>query len=443
MGRFGESWSPFRKLIYLSVVFFLTFISFNTIQNLAAQIYEKNGYFTLGKICLFAFNITFCLGSFASSKAVDQIGINRSLFLSSIPILLVYIAGIGMAACVETDAPPTYCQSQIFIIGFHLVSYLCAGVCIAFLWSAQAGYLSELASTSESGRYFGYFLATVNSSFIVGNILPSIVFRIASTSTFFVLLLICASISVIMFYWLPPAGEPNGEQSNQLLAVEENRNRQSAATILREILPEMKRILELRKNPAVKPWIFFFLLFGFTQAYNFGFIYRMVEIALPEGSESSYILAQTAQMFIIFGVGISVFGIFVGKAIDHFGTRFVAKITIIGYFCYIGLSFIQLFFRSYLIACIIGGMGGTADVFIETLLCSAINKEFEGSLDYFGLFRAIQVFGASAGFTILIALDTFSPIWTILLMGSYIGLVWIKLPTNQNTTENVLNERLI
>eukprot|EP01017_Pseudomicrothorax_dubius_P042440 TRINITY_DN6927_c0_g2_i2.p1 TRINITY_DN6927_c0_g2~~TRINITY_DN6927_c0_g2_i2.p1 ORF type:complete len:171 (-),score=26.46 TRINITY_DN6927_c0_g2_i2:14-526(-) len=134
--------------------------------------------------------------------------------MSSLPFLLAYVAGIAMSTCSTFDPKPFFCESQSLIEGFHVFAYLGVGLGSAVLWNAHSGYMSQLAPKNEQGTYFGTFFSIVQVSYIVGSILPSIVFRVASVFTFFILMLILTIIAVGLFYHLPkpnPDMETPGE----------------------------------------------------------------------------------------------------------------------------------------------------------------------------------------------------------------------------------------
>eukprot|EP01017_Pseudomicrothorax_dubius_P022721 TRINITY_DN24554_c0_g1_i1.p1 TRINITY_DN24554_c0_g1~~TRINITY_DN24554_c0_g1_i1.p1 ORF type:complete len:214 (+),score=40.67 TRINITY_DN24554_c0_g1_i1:229-870(+) len=195
----GKNWSPFSKLIYLAITFFFLFTAFNSVQNLVSQIYEQNGYENLGRIALTTFNLACFLVSFVAARIIKKLGHTQSLFISSVPFLLVFIAGIGMSACNNFKPAPFYCADRSFIKQFNIVSYTLVGVSSAVLWTAQPGYITQLAPKKEQGSYFGTFFSILQNSYIIGSLLPSILFRFTSAFAYFIIMFSFATVAIGFF----------------------------------------------------------------------------------------------------------------------------------------------------------------------------------------------------------------------------------------------------
>eukprot|EP01017_Pseudomicrothorax_dubius_P039759 TRINITY_DN613_c0_g1_i1.p1 TRINITY_DN613_c0_g1~~TRINITY_DN613_c0_g1_i1.p1 ORF type:complete len:256 (+),score=33.78 TRINITY_DN613_c0_g1_i1:115-882(+) len=250
---FRKKVSPLGKLVFISLVFLIMFTAFNSIQNLVSEIYEQSGYDNLGRICLFTFNTAFCIGSFATARIVKRLGLSPSIFFATLPYLLASVSGIFMSACMNSKPVPAYCESPPIVITFHIVAYFVVGLGSAILWNAQSGYITVIAPKDREGSYFGIFFAIIQNSFILGSILPSFVFRMASTMVYFGLMFIVSASASLLCLFLPHPDAENMEVERKIeekVEVEETEQQRDE-----DYVSEVKRLLLLRHDPIIKPWI--------------------------------------------------------------------------------------------------------------------------------------------------------------------------------------------
>eukprot|EP01017_Pseudomicrothorax_dubius_P039763 TRINITY_DN613_c0_g1_i8.p1 TRINITY_DN613_c0_g1~~TRINITY_DN613_c0_g1_i8.p1 ORF type:complete len:245 (+),score=31.79 TRINITY_DN613_c0_g1_i8:237-971(+) len=239
---FCKKVSPFGKLVFISLVFLIMFTAFNSIQN-----------DNLGRICLFTFNTAFCIGSFATARIVKRLGLSPSIFFATLPYLLASVSGIFMSACMNSKPVPAYCESPPIVITFHIVAYFVVGLGSAILWNAQSGYITVIAPKDREGSYFGIFFAIIQNSFILGSILPSFVFRMASTMVYFGLMFIVSASASLLCLFLPHPDAENMEVERKIeekVEVEETEQQRDE-----DYVSEVKRLLLLRHDPIIKPWI--------------------------------------------------------------------------------------------------------------------------------------------------------------------------------------------
>ena len=129
------------RIVYLGIVFMFLSISFNSLSNIVAKIYDDYGLYNLGQAATMALYTAYGITTFFSSYIIRLLGFKKSMLFGSLGCTVFEVVGIVVA--IEPDVPAIWIW--VIVIGG---SILC-GIGSSVMWVSQSGYLSEVASENR------------------------------------------------------------------------------------------------------------------------------------------------------------------------------------------------------------------------------------------------------------------------------------------------------
>eukprot|EP01017_Pseudomicrothorax_dubius_P032598 TRINITY_DN4283_c0_g2_i1.p1 TRINITY_DN4283_c0_g2~~TRINITY_DN4283_c0_g2_i1.p1 ORF type:complete len:401 (+),score=39.86 TRINITY_DN4283_c0_g2_i1:149-1351(+) len=386
------------------------------------SIYKHIGYSHLGSLALLVTSISFAVGSFFSKTIVKKNGFRFSLMFGASLFLCGYCASLMMSAC-DLGYPPKYCDNRVFVYSFNTILFALLGFGNSILWSAQGGYINSISSDSKRGRNFGIFNSFYKLSTILAGALPSIILYISSLQNYYITMVVIGLISVGLLYFVPEDNEEKSDVS------------ESATLSPRSSMKtSFKKVVAASREEALRPWIYFMFLLGFTQVLTYGYLHTFVEISLPADTSRAELESHIAQMFIFYGLGEFSCPYLIGRSVDKYGSNNIASGITVLYLCLISLGFLDIIMKRYWIACLMAFVCGSGDSSIQTLMQTIISKQFGGRLEYFGANRIFSCIGATIGFSFMLLFDTISNLYILLLLTVYVLVVTYQVYKLNKTT---------
>eukprot|EP00475_Leptophrys_vorax_P046049 TRINITY_DN9746_c0_g1_i1.p1 TRINITY_DN9746_c0_g1~~TRINITY_DN9746_c0_g1_i1.p1 ORF type:complete len:440 (-),score=126.85 TRINITY_DN9746_c0_g1_i1:27-1346(-) len=199
--------SSYRKLLLLSISFLLLFMGFFAAQNFQTTMPSGNGDGAkVGATALAILYAVFMMSTFVSTNVVQKVGLKRSLIFASLGYVLF---------CAYNLYPtPTFAYIAAAFDGF----------CSATLWTAQGAFATMCISEynlinggSPSGLFNGTFFSFFQSAQFLGNLLVALLFqaKVANSTVFLVLTLVCFSGTLFMFFIQEPQLEDKSDAGMQ------------------------------------------------------------------------------------------------------------------------------------------------------------------------------------------------------------------------------------
>jgi MFS family permease len=186
------------KLMIMNVGFLLLWSSFNTAQNLAAQILTDNGFDKLGFVSLAVLYLVCGLGCFLATPIVNKIG-NRLSFVIGGFTYTMYVATFLLPSFrQEATNQDVWYFSRTFIWVVYMAVAVVNGIGASILWVANGNYIAECANDSNKGLFFSLFWCFLMFSGIVGNLMAAYVINGVKESTFYIVM---TGLCLLSTFW--------------------------------------------------------------------------------------------------------------------------------------------------------------------------------------------------------------------------------------------------
>ena len=282
----SENKNNIINLFFVSIIFMILFSAYNSAQNMISQIYTQSLQMpTLGKITLFFVYFSYCISNFFASYFVEKLGYKFSMIFSSLAYVIFLSAGIIACTCerneIETNDSRFYC-SELFITFINILFAIICGSAAGIIWVAQSGYTSSLCDENNKGKFFRIFSAFHLSSQIWGNLFSSIVLKLWSHLTYFIILFFIALFSCSMFLFLPNVEMVKNEKKNG-------------------IINKLNVFIKTLKLKKIQIFFILCLFSGFIPGFYAGFFYLIIQDSILS-NDIGEINQKTANIFLCIGL---------------------------------------------------------------------------------------------------------------------------------------------
>jgi len=167
----------------------LLFSAFNTCQNLTSTVLADDKLGSFGFYVLATLYLSLSVSAFLSSALLKKMGMYTCFFLGSLGHLSFVIASILPAYRYDFPGRNNFLQATPTIIATLLIAAIFNGFGAGILWCALGNYISECATPSTKGLYFGVFWFFYMMSMTLGSILGAAILGTGMKETYFYLIL--------------------------------------------------------------------------------------------------------------------------------------------------------------------------------------------------------------------------------------------------------------
>jgi len=268
---------------YMGFIFMLLFSAFNTSQNMLPEIYsQKLKLSYLGNTTIMVLYIVLGSSNIIIGKVMDYLTFKRAMFIATWGYILFLAGGVIATSC-EDNEDRAIC-SEGALVALNLIFAAIVGFLSCIIWVAQVGYVSALCDEHSKAKFFGIFWALLQFSQVLGNVLTAILLNYVSHFTYFIILLILASGSALLFLLLPHVDKPP---------------EQGVQKPLKQKIVDFFICLQVRE---MQIFSIFCIFAGIIMGFYTGFLYKVIKHALPEDESDKDVNEKTAFVFICLGI---------------------------------------------------------------------------------------------------------------------------------------------
>jgi len=381
------------KVLYMSISFFVLFTANSGAITLVTEIYEQLGYNSLGKINLLLLYGTFSCAAFLAPGLIKNWSYKRAIFIGSLGYIFTVGAGCLTISC-HTNPTHIWCTSTSYVYISNIGGSILNGLTAPILWLASSKYIIGCANKSNEGLYLGIFNSFVFASAVMGSFLAAVVIKLVGQLGLYILACGLAVTAILMFLLAPDVPKATEEDNEESIAV------------------KARKMVKLTWSPRMRPFLLYLFLNGVLNAIYGGFEYSVMLSAIPNDTAAEQDVVS-ADIFIVEGVMTIIAGFLAGKMADSFRRRPVLNI-----FTYFGilaiiLSALGSYTGNIIIVYGMASAWGIAYAGGYTLLFVVMAKDFDGSLEAYGIVQFMPNLACALGYGLTI-LVTNIPIFLII-----------------------------
>ncbi len=177
------------RVIQLSLSFLLLFSAFNTCQNLTSTVLADDNLGSFGYYTLATLYLSLSVSAFLSSALLKKMGMYTCFFVGSLGHSSFVIASILPAYRYDFPGRNNFLQATPTIIATLLIAATFNGFGAGILWCALGNYISECATPSTKGLYFGLFWFFYMMSMTLGSLMGAAMLGSGMNETYFYIIL--------------------------------------------------------------------------------------------------------------------------------------------------------------------------------------------------------------------------------------------------------------
>lgn len=371
---------------YMGFVFMLLFSAFNTAQNMLPEIYSQQLNLSyLGNVTIMVIYIVLGSSNIIIGKVMDYLSFKRAMFIATWGYV-VFLSG-GVIACSCEDNKNGAGCSEGTLVALNLIFAAVVGFLSCIIWVAQVGYVSALCDEHSKAKFFGIFWALLQFSQVLGNILTAVLLNYVSHFTYFIILLTLASVSALLFLFLPHVDKPQ-EQGVQK--------------------PLNQKIIDFFfyfKVREMQIFSVFCCFAGIIMGFYTGFLYKVIKHALPESESDKDINEKTAFVFICLGIFEFLGGMFCSLVGDKLNKYVMGSISTLLVELALIFSIISYYEKSYPLCFLAAAGFGSGECICNSIINAILTTDMGNKIECFAMFKFTQGIGILVALGLSVALD--------------------------------------
>ncbi|TNV78413.1 hypothetical protein FGO68_gene871 [Halteria grandinella] len=379
--RFRNIW----KAVHCSVAMFICESAGNSVANIMSQTFSDNGFESLGFIVLGLFYGGLAVSAIFAPKIIHKFGVSKSMALgctleSFWVFPLIFVTMKSQTAWYTSD-------SAIYLL--NILCSLLSGIGASLIWIGQGKYISDCATPSSKGFYFGLFWAIYMASLIFGNAISAVILEYYTLKTFYLIMYGFFWAAIILFYNLR---KPIKLSTN--LVTKEITKQVSITEEVKELFKFMvgKKMLYLLPTVA---WT------GISIGVYSGLFTPIITESIEGDLEENEKLSKAFTAMIFLGIGEIVGGLVIGQVIDKIGNKLASLISFVSIIVQTVALMLYIETNNYgLLTFVMTFAWGFQDSVINTHLQETLGFEFEDNVKAYSAFNFIQCM------TVFISLNT-------------------------------------
>ena len=170
---------------------------------MSTLVLRNDGLQNLGFYILAVLYFSICVSSVMSTALLKKLGVYKCLVFGGLGHFSFVFANIFPAIKYDHPDSESVATSQGFITGMLIVCAIVNGLGAAMIWVANGNYISQCATPSTKGLFYGFFWIVYMMSQVVGSLIGAAILKSGKDQTFFYLsLAILAAAASLSFVFI-------------------------------------------------------------------------------------------------------------------------------------------------------------------------------------------------------------------------------------------------
>ena len=401
----------FYVTLFLGVIFMLLFSAYNTAQNMISEIYsQKLNISYLGNVTLMVIYVLLGSTNIFVGRIMDYLSFKWAMFIASWGYILFLAAGAVACSC-ESNPDASYCSEGV-LVTINVICAFILGLLACIIWVAQVGYVSALCDENSKAKFFGVFWALLQLSQFLGNIVTAVLLGYVSHFIYFIILLIVAVGSALLFLLLPHVEKPP-EQG-----------------IKKPMNEKIKDFFKYFKVKEMQIFSVFCCFSGIVMGFYTGFLYKIIKDSIKTGDDVDE-NQKTAYVFICLGVFEFIGGMFNSYVGDKMNKYVMGSISTLLVELALFFSIIAYYEKSYLLCFFAAAGWGAGECVCNSIINAILTTDMGNKIECFAMYKFTQGIGVLIALALSVLLDGQSPFIYLIIMSIFqiaanLSMVYLK-----------------
>jgi len=351
-----------------------------------------------------------------ASHYKKKVSTKAGLIFGAFAHLSLILAGAFTTFCAKYEIENALCQpSAIFFL--NCASAILVGVGAAILWLSQAVYVNECADEKTKGLFNGLFWSIFQTAQILSGILATLILGSADQFTFYSVLLVFGSVSIVMLSFVKDPVSNSTKQ--EALQVNES---------LQEAVGEFCKAIVDRKYYVLFHGLFFS---GIAIGCYISFIGTVVT-NIVDSDNINLVNQKLGLVLLVLAIGEVSAGLSAGRLADMYDKLKLFSVTMVINEVALLMTLLALLFKSFPMVLIAGFLWGYGDTSIQTVINAVIGSVFGGRVELYSAYKFFQGFG-----------NMYAAIFSVILPTKEVPLLYIMFIAASMMVFHVLYHRYL
>lgn len=308
---------------------------------------------------------------------------------------------------------PEICKMTSFLYLINIMASFSIGIFDSLIWGSQYQYITLISRPENRGKFSGFFYSIIQSSPVLGTVIPIVVFFFTENYMIFYGILTSLALIGLFSFSILPRVYP--EVKNE-----------STVEPLKKIAHEFREMKLLLRRPMLLLLLPYFMISGFVMSFGYSFLDEIIQRCLPEDLTKNQVIVKTAYVILLMGVVSTLSGNIIGRLTDLGSRSFWMKVDFVVFLFMIALSGLLEVFHNYYTMFLLGGLAGYLLATSWANSLAIVSNNYPSNMGGYTIMRVVQNFMIAVGILLDIALEK-SPSWVWLLIIFLVSGVWFPL----------------